>query len=308
MINRTLLRTKTVQVLYAMYVKQNLDLHAAESEIAVSAKKSYDLYNYILMLLVEIHNMACLRNELTNNRLSDINKKEAIISDRFIGNRFIRQLADNYTLRKYAETEKLTWADHQDTVKSLLNSILSSEYYTKWLESETDNYGNDCELWRKIVRKELTDSEDLAASIEEDNVYWVCGLDLIIEFVIKTIKMFEESNGANQPLLPMFDKDKGEDLKYATDLIDTVIINNAKTDEDIIAHLKNWELNRIPLMDKVILKCAMGEMTANSNTPHNIVINEYVEIAKYFSSLKSAKFINSVLDKMASARQAQVFN
>lgn len=303
MINRTLLRTKTVQVLYAMYTKHNLDLHAAESELAMSARKSYDLYNYILMLLVEVYNAACTKNELAHNRLSGIGNAETV-NERFINNRFIKQLAENNRLRVYAEDARLSWADRQDFVKGMMNSVLHSEYYLNWLKTETDDYDTDKELWRKIARKELTDNDELADTIEEDNVYWQCGLDLVIEFTIKTIKTFAEENGSEQPLLPMFDEAKGENMKYATDLIDNVLLNDAKTDEEIVKYLKNWDYNRISLIDKVVLKCAIGEMETSRNTPHNIIINEYVEIAKYFSSPKNAKFVNGILDRISTERKA----
>lgn len=289
-----------------MFVKHNFDISAAEKEIALSARKSYDLYHYLLLLLVDVHHAATVRNDISMSRLGDTRGAE-VVADRFIDNRFINQLAKNDALQTYANEEKLTWAEHQDFVKSILNDILQSEYYKSYIDADGSDYDADKELWRKVVRKELTDNEELYAVVEEDNIYWVNGLDLIIEFVIKTIKQFDEERGDGQELLPMFDPAKGEGLKYATDLIDDVVLNSEKTDDQIEKHLKNWELNRIPTMDMVILKCAISELDSNEKTPANIVINEYVEIAKFFSSPKSAKFINGVLDRMASERKENPF-
>lgn len=297
MINRTLLRTKSVQVLYSMYVKQNLDLVMAESEINMSARKSYDLYHYILLLMVEIHRAAYLRNDMINNRKGET-RGQAAIADRFINNRFIGQLAENRALLTYAGEEKLSWAENQDVVKNILNSVLASDYYAEYISAETDSYQADKDLWRKILKQTIINSDDFDNTLEDNNIYWYTGFDLIIEFIIKTIKNFKEENQDEQELLPMFDKEKGEDLNYAVELIDHVLLHSGETDEAIKARLNNWELERIPTMDKVILKCALAEMSLNALTPRSIIINEYVEIAKYFSSPKSANFVNGVLDKM----------
>ena len=297
MINRALLRTKSVQVLYSMYVKQNLDLTLAESEIAMSAQKSYELYHYIMLLMIEVQHTARIRNEAIFNRLGENRGKEAI-DNRFINNRFIQQLEANEELQSRVTDEKLSWSGKQDVVKSILKSVLESDYYAEYIANKEDNYQADKELWRKILKKEILDSEDVEKVLEDENLYWYSGVDLIVEFIIKTIKMFDSETGSEQPLLPKFDTAKGESLQYAIDIVDQVLLHSAESDEVIKSHLQNWELHRVPIIDRVILKCAIAEMTTNPMTPKSIIINEYVEIAKHFSSPKSAKFINGVLDKL----------
>lgn len=207
-------------------------------------------------------------------------------------------MAENRALLTYAGEEKLSWAENQDVVKNILNSVLASDYYAEYISAETDSYQADKDLWRKILKQTIINSDDFDNTLEDNNIYWYTGFDLIIEFIIKTIKNFKEENQDEQELLPMFDKEKGEDLNYAVELIDHVLLHSGETDEAIKARLNNWELERIPTMDKVILKCALAEMSLNALTPRSIIINEYVEIAKYFSSPKSANFVNGVLDKM----------
>lgn len=306
MINRTLLRTKTVQVLYSMYVKHDIDLVMAESELATSARKSYDLYNSLLLLLVEVHRLACMRNDVIHNRIGE-RRGENAISERFIRNRFINQLAENDMLNTYVAEEKLSWADHPEIAKSILDNILASDYYQNYNTDTGNTYDTDRELWRKIVKNEFINNDALESTIEDINSHWAVGADLILQFVIKTIKTFDPVNENRQPLLAMFDKAKGENLQYATMLIDNVLLHNSATDAQITKYLKDWDYNRLPLMDKVIIKCGIEEMSANKETPVPILINEYIEIAKSFSSPQSARFINGILDKIAK-ENSQVAN
>ena len=132
--------------------------------------------------------------------------------------------------------------------------------------------------------------------IEQKSIYWSDDLDIILSFVEKTIKQFKEENGADQPLLPMF-KDEA-DKTFAVKLLDSVILNNKELENTITKYLIDWDIDRIATMDLVILKTAIAELLYFSTIPVNVTFDEYIELAKYYGTKKSSKFINGVLDKI----------
>lgn len=324
MINRRLLRVKTVQILYSAYIKRNFDISTATAEVENSALKSYDLYNLLLQLLVDIHHTACLRNDIVNSRLGDA-KGAGAVDDKLINNRFLLQLANNRTLVNYLNNRKLSWVEHQDIVKQILNDILQSEYYSKYIASDTDSYDNDKSFCRDIVKREFMYNDDLYTAIEEENIYWIDGFDLIVDFVVKTIKNAQAPDSRSQGtdkddergdsvvaddsklLLPMYDTQKGENISFATRVIEQVLLNDEKANDEITSYLKGWDFSRILLIDKILLKCAIAELSLYPNVPIQIITNEYTELAKQFSTPNSSKFINRVVNDMSRKVQDNPF-
>jgi N utilization substance protein B len=292
MINRTIIRIKILQVIYSYYQKEGRELKLAENELIFSIQKSYDLYHYLLFLIVFLTN--------TEQRRLDIRKQKYLATEaernpdtRFINNRFAIQLGNNESLLKFVGEKGVLWNEEPNLVKTLLDRIIDSDIYKEYLTS-TNTYDSDREFWRKIFKEFIYVNEDLEDFLEDKSLYWNDDMDIIGTFVLKTIKRFDFSNGGKQELLPMFRDD--EDRIFATSLLRTAILKEKEYNERIIKHIKNWDVDRIAMMDLYIMQIAIAEIINYPSIPVRVSLNEYIDIAKIYSTPKSGTFINGILD------------
>lgn len=295
MINRVLIRSKVLQMVYAFYQKENTNLRDMEKEFIESLEKSYELYHYLLLLMNDITYYAEKRIDQKRNKYlpteEDINP-----NTRFIDNRFVAQLRENHALDHYVSAHKLSWEHHEQLIKTLFEQISTSPAYIEYMQANSCDYEADKEVWRKIFKQTLNNGSDLAEALEEDCIYWNDDLDIVITFVIKTIKRFEEAKGADQELLPMF-KDNDDKL-FALKLFRAAIQNGEEYRQMITSSVKNWELERLAMMDLIILQIALAEILEVEEIPLNVSFNEYIDLAKVFSTEKSGTFINGTLDHL----------
>ncbi|WP_368350233.1 transcription antitermination factor NusB [Phocaeicola dorei] len=293
MINRVLIRLKIVQIVYAYYQNGGKNLDTAEKELFFSLSKAYDLYNYLLLLMVEVTKQANKRLNAAKNKLVPT-KEELFPNTKFVENRFIAQLEVNKQLLEFSNNQKKTWENEADFVKTLCDRILESDIYKEYMASETSSYEEDRELWRKLYKNIIFNNIELDQVLEDQSLYWNDDKEIVDTFVLKTIKRFDEKNGAKQELLPEF-KDE-EDQDFARRLFRRTILNADYYRHLISENTKNWDLDRVAFMDVVIMQIALAEILSFPNIPVSVSLNEYVEIAKLYSTPKSGGFINGTLD------------
>ena len=293
MINRVLIRLKIVQIVYAYYQNGGKNLDTAEKELFFSLSKAYDLYNYLLLLMVEVTKQANKRLNAAKNKLVPT-KEELFPNTKFVENRFIAQLEVNKQLLEFSNNQKKTWENEADFVKTLCDKILESDIYKEYMASETSSYEEDRELWRKLYKNIIFNNIELDQVLEDQSLYWNDDKEIVDTFVLKTIKRFDEKNGAKQELLPEF-KDE-EDQDFARRLFRRTILNADYYRHLISENTKNWDLDRVAFMDVVIMQIALAEILSFPNIPVSVSLNEYVEIAKLYSTPKSGGFINGTLD------------
>ena len=293
MINRVLIRLKIVQIIYAYYQNGGKNLDTAEKELFFSLSKAYDLYNYLLLLMVEVTKQANKKLNAAKNKLIPT-KEELFPNTKFVENRFIAQLEVNKQLLDFAGNQKKTWENEADFVKSLCEQIMESDIYKEYMASETSSYEGDREVWRKIYKKIIFNNAELDQVLEDQSLYWNDDKEIVDTFVLKTIKRFEEKNGAKQELLPEFKDD--EDQDFARRLFRRAILNSDYYRHLISENTKNWDLDRVAFMDVIIMQIALAEVLSFPNIPVSVSLNEYVEIAKLYSTPKSGGFINGTLD------------
>ena len=295
MINRELIRTKIVQLTYAYYQNGSKNIESAEKELLFSLSKAYDLYNYLLALIVGITQESRRHLEVAQSRA----KREgtAMPSQKFAYNRFAMQLEGNKMLNEFMESQKTTWNDEPEFVKKMYLQIAESEIYKEYMDSKEDSYEADRELWRKLYRTLIQNNESLDALLEEKSLYWNDDKDVVDTFVLKTIKRFEEKNLSNQELLPEYDN--MEDKEYARKLFRAAIMNAEEYQHYMSETSRNWDFSRLAYMDIVIMQIAIAEILNFPSIPINVSINEYVEIAKLYSTPRSAGYINGMLDAIA---------
>lgn len=293
MINRVLIRIRVVQILYATYINESGNLKKTESDLIYSLQKSYDLYFYLLLLLVELTDAHKKRIEARRAKFlpSEIDMNP---NTKIINNKFIEQLRNNDTFISYLSERPLSWDEYDIYIKNLLDKILQSDVYQKYSSSNTSDYHEDREFWRKIFKTYICRDEELEEILEDESLYWNDDIEIVESFILKTIKQFDYELGNKQPLLPMF-KDE-EDRVFAVTLLRESMLN-VKTARDLIdKYASNWESERIAFVDKIIMQVAITEIISFPSIPISVTLNEYLNIAKSYSTQKSSSFINGILD------------
>lgn len=304
MINRNLLRIKIIQVLYSYYKnnKEENDFSLAQEELLYSIDKTYELYHYFFQLILMVTEMAEKRfgKKCCGMEESELCRKLA-------KNRFAAQLAQNLSLKRYlmekGEEAEDWFSDESNVVNEVFRLVLSSDVLAEYAQKREMTYNDDKELWRGIVRRVIPECELLGKELEDVSIYWNDDADIVLSFVGKTIRQFEESAGAGYPLLPKF-KDE-EDEKFAISLFKNAIYNANDYKELIVKHTQNWEADRIAFLDTLIMQTALAEICSFPSIPVSVSMNEYLDLAKYYSTPRSSNFINGVLDAIVKELQEQ---
>jgi len=279
MINRELIRIKAVQLLYAYYENEGQTVEAAEKEFLFSLDKAYELYHLLLSLMVSIAHTGQCVEEAQSNRANRL-KKYYEVPRKFLDNRFMAQLRDNHQLVSYREKNNAFWdEENEDFLRSTYATLKEQPFFQEYLQADEDNYEADRELWRRIYRELLCNNDELDEILEDDSVYWNDDKAIIDTFVLKTIRH--------------------EDLKFASVLFRTAIEGEAQYRQLLSEQTRNWDLERVATMDLVIMQAALAEITSFPNIPLSVSINEYVEIAKMYSTPRSSGYINGMLDTVA---------
>ena len=293
MINRVLIRLKIIQIVYAYYQNGSKNLDSAEKELFFSLSKAYDLYNYLLMLMIALTNYAQKRIDAAKSKLAPT-PEEKYPNLKFVENKFIAQLEVNKMLQDFIANQKRSWENDEDFVKSLFEKIAASDIYKGYMAAGESTYEEDRELWRKLYKTFIFNNADLDALLEDQSLYWNDDKEIVDTFVLKTIKRFDAKNGAAQELLPEFKDD--EDREFARRLFRRTILNCDYYRHLISENTRNWDLDRVAFMDVIIMQCALAEILSFPNIPISVTLNEYVDIAKVYSTLKSGSFVNGTLD------------
>ena len=308
MINRTLLRIKVIQILYSYYKnKENEtpELESAQNELIESTDKTYELYHYFFLLIIKI-----------TEYVQKLAKKKTSANEAYVklaNNLFVQQLTKNKQLLAYFDEHDVDWANkteenelfwdiqieeqQNNLIKEIVPQILELEEFVKYNETKENSYVEDKEIWRSILRKTISDSESIGRELEDMSIYWNDDAADVISFVSKTIRNFDEAQGEDQELLPQF-RDK-EDLEFALKLLKQSICDEADYRKMIFERTKNWDADRVAFLDTIIMQTALAEICNFPTIPVNVTINEYIEIAKSYSTAKSGIFINGLLDAIA---------
>ena len=295
MINRKLIRVKIVQLTYAYYQNGHHNMDTAEKELLFSLSKAYDLYNYLLGLIVAITQEERRRVDIATRRAEREGTETP--SQRFAFNKFATQLEENKQLNLFMEDKKMSWENDVEAVRKLCDQIERSPLYQEYMMSDAEDYETDRELWRRIYRTLIQGNEDLDAILEEKSLYWNDDKEIVDTFVLKTIKRFDPANKADQELLPEYDDT--EDREYALKLFRSTILNADTYQRYMSETSRNWNFSRLAYMDVVLMQIAIAEMLTFPNIPISVTINEYVDLAKLYSTPKSGGYINGMLDAVA---------
>ncbi len=294
MISRRIIRTKVLQILYAYYTSTDKTLSNIEKELFFCIHKSYDLYHYLLILIIEIADYAEQRIEIRRNKHQPT-YEDLHPNTKFINNQIISQLRVNRQLNGYLRQQKMSWVNHPELIKELYTLLTDSEFYKEYITNPDISYMEDRRLIEKVFNQIILLSEELNDVLEEQSIYWNDDIEFIISMITKTLKKFHPNSDADQPLMPMF-KDP-DDRDFTKDLLRKAIINHDELRNLIKEHSQNWDVDRIAYMDILIMQLAITEFRWFPSIPTKVSLNEYIELSKYYSTEKSRNFINGILDK-----------
>ncbi len=295
MISRRLLRIKVLQVLYAYYKSDQKDLNKSEKELFFSINKAYDLFYYILLLALEVVDYAESRIELAKNKRIP-SHEDLHPNTRFITNKFVEQLRENRQFKRYLETVKISWSNHPEFIKELYNLFIGHPEYNEYMNEEQTDYNKDKKIIIRFFNDIVYPNESLHQILEEKSIYWNDDLEFVISMVIKTVKKFRKDSTEELELPDLFKND--EDRDFVKKLFRKATAYRGMSLELIEEKASNWDLERIAFMDVLIMQLAITEMIEFRSIPTKVTLNEFLEIAKYYSTEKSNTFINGVLDKI----------
>lgn len=296
MINRELIRLKVVQLIYAYYRNEGKTTEIAEKELEFSLDKAYELYEYLLTLLVEMRKLAERRDETARARSKRLGTAMQGCSPdgQFAANRLLRQLEENKALLDYRENKKQDWIEEEVFVKKLYTQFVESDTFQMYLTKEDFGYAADRELIRKLYKTFVDGNEDFDALLEEHSLYWNDDKEIVDSFVLKTIKRFNEETTPEQPLLPKYASE--DDHEFALRLFRATIDRGEEIRTLLKDNCKNWKFERLAVMDVIIMQIALAEILTFPGIPVNVSFNEYLDIAKVYSTPRSASYINGLLD------------
>lgn len=299
MLNRRHLRIKIFHALYAYLQRSKDSLEKGEKELFFSIAKMREMYLMLLMVFVEISHFA-------NQRVEDKRRKKLPTEEdlnpnmRFVNNRLVAQLAENEMLQSAVQKEKITWSDQPELIKKLYNLIVETEEYQAYMQSDEDSFQQDQAVIIALFKKHVVNFEPLQQYFDDKSIFWADDLDLAASMTIKTFKMFDENSGSDQPVLELY-KDPEDEKKFVRTLFRQTIVQSDENEAMIKEKAENWDMERIAMLDMILMKMALTEAREFNQIPVKVTLNEYIEISKFYSTPKSNTFINGILDKLFAA-------
>ena len=285
-----------MQALYGFFQSDTKDLAKSERELFSGIDKVYDLYIYQFALLLELQHVAkVILEEAKEKHLPT--KEDLNPNLKFVENKFLLQLAENIHLQREMNNRRINWSNDFELVKKIYNTIKASEIYSKYMSTADGSYQADNEFIVEIFKEFIADFELVNHLYEERNLHWGDDIYLVNPMVVKTIESFKEDSTPDFHLMALY-KDREDDMEFVKDLFRQTAIRNEENEKLIGDKTKNWEVERIAMMDVLLMKMAITEVLHFSGIPVKVTLNEFIEISKMYSTPKSKIFINGILDKL----------
>ncbi len=290
-----------MQALYAFFQSDDKRVDVALKNLHKNIYSIYDLYIYQLSFLLEIADFARETIEIQKNKFFPT-QEEVHPNTRFVDNSLISKIENSPDyIRKYDEL-KINWAEQEVLIRKTYQQIKESPFFISYMNAAQFSTDKDFKVLEDIVDTFFAENESLQQYFEDMNVFWADDYDIACYMVLKTLKYLKNS-GEKNPFLPgLFgnqqDNDEKEELRYISDLFSKTVVHSEEFDDLIEKKVDNWEIDRIALVDSLLIKMALSEFIDFPTIPTKVTINEYIEISKMYSTPKSKIFINGLLDKL----------
>jgi N utilization substance protein B len=255
----------------------------------------YEMYIWLLSLIVEMQDHAIDKIEAGRNKKLP-RPEDLHPNTKFVTNSFIRLLANSKTLNSKCEELSVNWNQEKDLSKNIFKELIQTEDYKEYMESSERGFAHDKEFILRFFKRHMINVELLHDFFEEKSVLWTDDLDLSAGMAIKTIKAISEDD-ADLALLPLW-RDPEDEKNFLNNLFKKTLSLGEESEKLIAEAAKNWDFDRIALLDQILMKMALAEAQTFKDIPLKVTLNEYIELSKYYSTPKSAGFINGVLDQI----------
>ncbi|RLD87553.1 MAG: transcription antitermination factor NusB [Bacteroidetes bacterium] len=301
MLYRRHLRIKALQALYSFYTGGIDDLVKGEKELLNSISKVYELFIWQLSFMVEVKRFAAIRME-ENKKKFYPTEEDLNPNFKFVNNRVLNYIEENKDFQRKEELFKINWFGEQNMIRKFNKEMRESDYFVKYMNNGKNSLEDDKIFMIKFVDLQLSRFDLLRSFYEEKSVYFSDGYDLVTILLIKFVDTLSNKNNELSALPEIYkassSAQSNDDKDFLRKLYRKVILNNDELNKVLQSRTKNWDFGRIPLMDLLLLKMAIVELTEMPTIPVKVTLNEYIELAKYFSTSKSKAFVNGVLDKL----------
>lgn len=285
-----------MQALYAFFQSDTNDLNKAERTFFSELEKMYDYYLYLLLLFEEL--AACASNNATDEQQKYFPSLQHVTSSNLIAElKTIQYLGNNSTFKLHVKNRKISWTSDNDVVQKIYLEIKKSKEYEAFVSKDTHTTQEDNDFLIQIFKKYVAESYHVQHFLTEKNIHWIDDSDLVNSMVIRTIKSINETTKEKFTLSALY-KDEEDDRQFARELLCKTILNNEEFEKIIAEKTKNWDVERIAMLDIILMKMAISEILYLPFIPVKVSINEYIDISKEYSTPKSKVFINGIVDKL----------
>ena len=295
MLSRRFLRIKVLKVLFSYVNSENHSLPSAEKELLASIQKTYDLYRFLLTAVVAVADYAQERMDIGLQKFHPTHE-EANPNTKFVDNKVITLIRNNKAFLLSCEQDCLNWKVHPTFIKKLYQNMISSDYYKSYMDTPSRSFDDDLILLKYIYANEFENNPDLELLLEEQSVYWIDDTGYVLAVILRALDKLEEKQGDEAELFRQ--KRNKADEKFAITLLLQAMVHYNEYKDMAYEFLKNWEAGRVAAMDTVLIALGIAEAKEFPNIPIKVSINEYVEIAKYYSTNNSHIFVNGILDRI----------
>ena len=295
MLNRRHIRIKILHILYGFYQDEDSDSVKAKNALDHSITKMRELYLLLLNMIAGLQGIAIDRIETARKKQMPT-EEDLHPNTKFVRNAPLRILANSKNLQKASEELGVSWANNQELLRNMFRDLIEDEEYKNYMSSEERGFQHDKESLVRMFRKNLINQESFQYMLEEESIFWMDDLDLTSSMVIKTLKSIKEDDDEVE-LLKVWREDD-DDKKFLEGLFAKTLAQGVTNESLIKKGAKNWELERIALTDRILMKMALAEAKEFPTIPLKVTLNEYIELSKYYSTDKSHGFINGILDQL----------
>lgn len=302
MVNRRHIRIKVMQTIYAMHQNGSDSLEKEEKFLYYSIDAIQDLYLIMLSSLIEI----CKKEKEFLHLSSQkhlATPQERKPNQKFINNAIFQLLAENNSLSIALENRKINnWNLNDDFIILLLNDIKQSKLYAKYMSNAVNNFEEDKEFIANLFQDVIVPNEKLYDYLEDHKLTWIDDIPVVNTEIIRQLRSIKPVEGGNLKVPKIF-KDS-EDRDFVRDLFRKTVLNESELAKEYSDKTPNWDTERIAEIDTIILKMAICELLKFPSIPVKVTLNEYLELAKEYSTPKSSIFINGILDNLVKELQA----
>lgn len=297
MLTRRHIRVKVMQCIYALVQSKDESLEKQEKFLKYSIDSTYVLYLLVLELFVELHGLAEKHVSHASKKYIATDEDSYPDKSKFIKNELLLKITNNGLLRKEIKNRKLqNWHLNDEYVKIIHKEVMTSEVYKEYMSTEKCDYQDDKRFLVALFKEVIAPNEKIYEHFEDDRLTWVDDIPIINTYLVKRLKK-ASPNVDDRYFLPRLLKDE-QDMVFANELLYKTLLNDADWEKEIEGKTPNWDNDRIAEIDFVLLKMAICELLNFPSIPEKVTLNEYLEIAKEYSTPKSSIFINGILDKL----------